>query len=94
MSPLRELPPSSLAPAPDARQPQLVRKSLGLTQVRLAALMEVAQETISRRETGSEYMSRVSRLALLAIGCAAGSLDRLAKNEPARVAEVLHVRAA
>jgi len=73
---------------------RFARKSLGLTQVRLAALMEVAQETISRWETGSESMSRVSRLALLAVVCAAGSLDRLAKNEPARVAEVLHVHAA
>ncbi len=39
-------------------------------------------------------MSRVSRLVLLAVVRDAGSLDRLAKNEPARIAEVLQVHAA
>jgi DNA-binding transcriptional regulator YiaG len=73
---------------------RFARKALGLTQARLATLLDVAQETVSRWETGSETMSRVSRLALLAVVRDAGSLDRLAKNEPARIAEVLQVHAA
>ena len=73
---------------------RFARKALGLTQARLGALLEVAQETVSRWETGAENMSRVSRLALLAIVRDPGALDRLAKNEPARATEVLHVHAA
>jgi hypothetical protein len=55
--------------------------------------MDVAPETVSRWETGDEPISRVSRLALLAIVRDAGSLDRLASNEPAHIAEVLPVHA-
>ncbi|MGH7268807.1 MAG: helix-turn-helix domain-containing protein [Polyangiaceae bacterium] len=73
---------------------RFARKALGLTQARLASLLEVAPETVSRWETGTETMSRVSRLALLAVVRDAGSLERLAKNEPARAAEVLQVHAA
>jgi len=73
---------------------KFARKALGLTQVRLAALLDVAPETISRWETGAESMSRVSRLALLAVVRDAGALKRLESNEPAKVAEVLRVRAA
>jgi DNA-binding XRE family transcriptional regulator len=42
---------------------RFARQSLGLTQARLAGLLDVAPETVSRWETGSETMSRVSRLA-------------------------------
>jgi len=79
---------------------RFARKSLGLTQARLAALMDVAPETVSRWETGSEAMSRVSRLALLAIVVGfdsrrmAEGLARFETNALARTAEVLHVRAA
>lgn len=70
---------------------RFARKSLGLTQARLAALLDVAPETISRWETGSESMSRVSRLALLAVVRSAGALARLEKNNLAHIAEVLRV---
>jgi DNA-binding transcriptional regulator YiaG len=73
---------------------RFARKALGLTQARIAGLLDVAPETVSRWETGSETMSRVSRLALLAVVRDARALDRLAKNEPARTAEVLRVHAA
>ncbi len=73
---------------------RFARKALGLTQARLAALLDVAPETVSRWETGAEAMSRVSRLALLAVVRDADALARLATNEPARIAEVLHVHAA
>jgi DNA-binding transcriptional regulator YiaG len=73
---------------------RFARKALGLTQARLAALLEVAPETVSRWETGSEIMSRVSRLALLAVVRDTAALARLEKNDPARAAEVLHVHAA
>jgi DNA-binding transcriptional regulator YiaG len=73
---------------------RFARKALGLTQARLATLLDVAPETVSRWETGSEVMSRVSRLALLAVVGGAEGLERLEKNEPARAAEVLHVHAA
>lgn len=73
---------------------KFARKALGLTQARLAALLEVAPETVSRWETGAETMSRVSRLALLAVVRDAGALARLEKNEPAKTAEVLRVHAA
>jgi len=73
---------------------RFARKALGLTQASLAALLDVAPETISRWETGSEAMSRVSRLALLAVVAGPEGLVRLGKNDLARTAEVLHVHAA
>jgi DNA-binding transcriptional regulator YiaG len=73
---------------------KFARKALGLTQARLAALLEVAPETVSRWETGAEAMSRVSRLALLAVVRDPQSLARLAEEAPARPAEVLQVHAA
>lgn len=73
---------------------RFARKALGLTQARLGALLEVAQETVSRWETGAEPMSRVSRLALLAVVRDPSALARLAKNEPAGTTEVLRVHAA
>jgi DNA-binding transcriptional regulator YiaG len=73
---------------------RFARKSLGITQARLAALLDVAPETVSRWETSSETMSRVSRLALLSVVRDAGALSRLENNEPARITEVLHVPAA
>jgi len=73
---------------------RFARKALGLTQARLGTLLDVAPETVSRWETGSETMSRVSRLALLAVVQDAPGLARLEKNEPARAAEVLRVHAA
>jgi DNA-binding transcriptional regulator YiaG len=82
-------------PARPRRYPTLrwLRTALGLTQACLGAIMDVAPETVSRWETGDEPISRVSRLALLAIVRDAGSLDRLASNEPAHIAEVLPVHA-
>jgi DNA-binding transcriptional regulator YiaG len=73
---------------------RFARKALGLTQARLAALLEVAPETVSRWETGAETMSRVSRLALLAVVRDPRGLARLEKDEPARPSEVLNVHAA
>ena len=70
---------------------RFARKALGLTQARLAGLLDVAPESVSRWETGAENMSRVSRLALLAIVREPAALERLEKNEAARTAEVLHV---
>jgi hypothetical protein len=60
----------------------------------LAALLDVAPETVSRWEHDRETMSRVSRLALLAVVRDPEALARLEKNEPARTAEVLRVHAA
>ncbi len=73
---------------------RFARKSLGLTQARLAAVMDVAPETVSRWETDREVMSRVSRLALLAVVGGAAGLARFEANALARAAEVLHVHAA
>jgi DNA-binding transcriptional regulator YiaG len=73
---------------------RFARKALGLKQAQLATLLDVAPETISRWETGAETMSRVSRLALLAVVRDAPALARLQGSEGARVSEVLHVRAA
>jgi DNA-binding transcriptional regulator YiaG len=74
---------------------RFARKSLGLTQARLAALMQVAPETVSRWESSNDppTISRVSRLALLAIVQGSHSLARL-DDQPARTAEVLKVHAA
>ncbi|MGO8993683.1 MAG: helix-turn-helix domain-containing protein [Polyangiaceae bacterium] len=72
---------------------RFARKSLGLTQARLAGLLEVAPETVSRWETGELPMSRVSRLALLAVVRDPGSLSRL-EEKPAKTSETLHVGAA
>lgn len=73
---------------------RFARKALGLTQARLGTLLDVAPETVSRWETGSETISRVSRLALLAVVRDPGALDRLENNQPARPTEVLHIHAA
>lgn len=70
---------------------RFARKALGLTQARLAGLLDVVPETVSRWETGSEVMSRVSRLALLAVVCDPDALARLEKNDLAKAAEVLQV---
>lgn len=70
---------------------RFARKALGLTQARLAALLDVKQETVSRWESGSLDMSRVSRLALLAVVRDSSALQRFEKNELARTAEILHV---
>jgi len=74
---------------------RFARKSLGLTQARLAALMQVAPETVSRWESSNDpaAMSRVSRLALLAIVQGSEALARL-DDRPARAAEVLKIHAA
>ena len=73
---------------------RFARKALGLTQARLANLLDVAPETVSRWETGVETMSRVSRLALLAVVRDPRALTRLDRDEPAKAAEVLQVHAA
>ncbi len=73
---------------------RFARKSLGLTQARMAALLDVAPETVSRWETGSERMSRVSRLALLAVVRDLGGLERIEKGAGAGTREVLHVESA
>jgi DNA-binding transcriptional regulator YiaG len=73
---------------------RFARKALGLTQARLAKLLEVAPETVSRWETGAEPISRVSRLALLAVVRDPRGLARLEKDESAAPTEVLHVHAA
>jgi DNA-binding transcriptional regulator YiaG len=46
---------------------RFARKAVGMTQARLAGVLDVAPETISRWENDAEVMSRVSRLALLAV---------------------------
>jgi DNA-binding transcriptional regulator YiaG len=69
------------------------RKAIGLTQGRLAEMMDVAPETISRWENDKDPLTRVSRLALLAIVRAGDALDRLVR-EPASPKEVLRVHAA
>ena len=43
------------------------RKDLG-TQAEVAAMLEVARETIARRETGADRITRESGLALEALG--------------------------
>jgi len=70
---------------------RFARKSLGFTQARLAGVLDVAPETVSRWETGSETMSRVSRLALLAVVSDVGVLARIEKREGARTSETLFV---
>ena len=72
---------------------RFARKSLGFTQARLARLLDVAPETVSRWETGSETMSRVSRLALLAVVNDAGGLARIERGDGARTGEALRVNA-
>jgi DNA-binding transcriptional regulator YiaG len=67
------------------------RKSLGFTQARLAGVLDVAPETVSRWETGSETMSRVSRLALLAVVLDVAALGRIESREGARTSETLVV---
>jgi DNA-binding transcriptional regulator YiaG len=70
---------------------RFARKSLGITQARLARLLDVAPETVSRWETGSEVMSRVSRLALLAVVRDMAGLGRVERRDGARVGGVLRV---
>jgi transcriptional regulator with XRE-family HTH domain len=72
---------------------RFARKSLGFTQARLARLLDVAPETVSRWETGSETMSRVSRLALLAVVNDAWGLARIERGDGARTGETLRVNA-
>jgi len=69
------------------------RRIVGLTQTELAKRLDVRQETVSRWENGHEPISRVSRLALLAVVIDAHALERL-DDAPAPVAEVLRVHAA
>jgi DNA-binding transcriptional regulator YiaG len=71
---------------------RFARKAIGLTQGRLAELLDVAVETVSRWENDREPIARVSRLALLAVVRDALSLARLAAA-PAQAAEVLKVSA-
>jgi DNA-binding transcriptional regulator YiaG len=70
---------------------RFARKSLGLTQARVAALLDVAPETVSRWETGSERMSRVSRLALLAVVRDVAGLWRIERGDGAGTGGVLRV---
>ncbi|HWL84485.1 MAG TPA: helix-turn-helix domain-containing protein [Polyangiaceae bacterium] len=72
---------------------RFARKTVRLTQARLAAVLDVAPETVSRWENDHEPISRVSRLALLAVVRDVSSLERL-DTTPAPPAEVLKVRAA
>jgi DNA-binding transcriptional regulator YiaG len=69
---------------------RFARKAMGLTGVRLGRLLDVKPETISRWENGHETMSRVSRLALLAVVKDLPALERI-EHDPAKVSEVLHV---
>jgi DNA-binding transcriptional regulator YiaG len=69
---------------------KLARKSLGLTQGRLAGLLGVRQETVSRWETDQEPFGRTPRLALLAIVRDPEALERL-DRAPAPANETLHV---
>jgi DNA-binding transcriptional regulator YiaG len=70
---------------------KLARKALGLTQERLAALLDVRQETVSRWETGQDPFGRTARLALLAIVRDPEALERLIDHNPANANETLHV---
>jgi DNA-binding transcriptional regulator YiaG len=70
---------------------RFARRVVGLTQTELAKRLDVRQETVSRWENGHEAISRVSRLALLAVVIDAHALDRLDAG-PAPVAEILKVR--
>jgi len=72
---------------------RFARKSAGLIQARLAAMLDVAPETVSRWENDHEPISRVSRLALLSVVRDFPALERLDKA-PAAAAEVLKVHAA
>jgi DNA-binding transcriptional regulator YiaG len=69
---------------------KFARKSLGLTQAKLAALLGVRQETVSRWETGQEELGRTTQLAMLAVVRDAPALERL-ENNPAQVDETLLV---
>jgi DNA-binding transcriptional regulator YiaG len=69
---------------------KVARKALGLTQARLAGLLGVRQETVSRWETDQELFGRTARLALLAIVRDPEALGRL-DHEPAPANETLHV---
>jgi DNA-binding transcriptional regulator YiaG len=69
---------------------KVARKALGLTQARLAGLLGVRQETVSRWETDQDPFGRTARLALLAIVRDPEALDRL-DHEPAPANETLHV---
>lgn len=70
---------------------RFARKAMGLTGVRLARLLEVQPETVSRWENDKDKILRVSRLALLAIVKDLPALERI-EREPAKASEVLHVR--
>ena len=69
---------------------RFARKSIGLTQAHLAEVLQVAPETVSRWECDRDEMSRVSRLALLAVVREVELLKRLDRN-PAPAAEVLKI---
>jgi DNA-binding transcriptional regulator YiaG len=68
---------------------RFARKSLGFTQARLARWLDVAPETVSRWETGSETMSRVSRLALLAVARDVEGLASIEEGKGARAGATL-----
>lgn len=65
---------------------RVARKSLGLTQAQLAALMETAPETVSRWENDRLPIPRAEQLALVALidGVSSGQLDLDAAIEAAR----------
>jgi len=67
---------------------RFARKTVGLTQARLAAVLDVAPETVSRWENDHEPMSRISRLALLAVVRDFPSLALLSQTMCIRTHEV------
>ncbi len=55
-----------------------MRRAFGIPQTRLASLLDVAQETVSRWETGALPMSRAAWLALRAV-----VMEQAAESSPA-----------
>jgi DNA-binding transcriptional regulator YiaG len=72
------------------------RKALGLTQTRLAGLLGIASETLSRWETDAAEMPRTTQLALVAVldgvELAGGDVDKFIRQEEGRTS-VRHLEA-